>query len=53
MAPSVSYSEHTNRDGYAGDLAGALRGADVFFGLPAPHILTAAVRHAATAELDR
>src|SRR5580700_8326990 len=34
-------AENTNRDDYAGDLAGALRGADVFIGLSAPHILTA------------
>ncbi len=26
-------AEHTNRDGYAGDLAGAMRGADVFIGV--------------------
>jgi malate dehydrogenase (oxaloacetate-decarboxylating) len=32
--------EHTNRDGYAGDLAGALRGADVFIGVSAPNLLT-------------
>jgi malate dehydrogenase (oxaloacetate-decarboxylating) len=55
MAPSVSYSitvrlevasrlrwiaENTNRDGYAGDLAGAVGGADVFIGLSAPRILS-------------
>jgi malate dehydrogenase (oxaloacetate-decarboxylating) len=33
-------AENTNRDGYAGDLAGALRGADVFIGLSAPRILS-------------
>jgi malate dehydrogenase (oxaloacetate-decarboxylating) len=33
-------AEHTNRDGYAGDLAGAVRGADVFIGLSAPGILS-------------
>jgi malate dehydrogenase (oxaloacetate-decarboxylating) len=33
-------AEHTNQAGYDGDLAGALRGADVFIGLSAPHILT-------------
>jgi malate dehydrogenase (oxaloacetate-decarboxylating) len=33
-------AEHTNRDGYPGDLAGALRGADVFIGLSAPGILS-------------
>ncbi|MGP8001251.1 MAG: NAD-dependent malic enzyme [Streptosporangiaceae bacterium] len=32
-------AEHTNQAGYNGDLAGALRGADVFIGLSAPHIL--------------
>ncbi|MBO0772270.1 MAG: NAD-dependent malic enzyme, partial [Actinobacteria bacterium] len=33
---------HTNPGGYDGDLAGALRGADVFIGLSAPRILTGA-----------
>jgi malate dehydrogenase (oxaloacetate-decarboxylating) len=33
-------AENTNRDGYAGNLAGALRGADVFIGLSAPGILS-------------
>jgi malate dehydrogenase (oxaloacetate-decarboxylating) len=33
-------AEHTNRDGYAGDLAGAVRDADVFVGLSAPGILS-------------
>ena len=33
-------AEHTNADAYDGDLAGALRGADVFIGVSAPHILT-------------
>jgi malate dehydrogenase (oxaloacetate-decarboxylating) len=32
--------EHTNSDGYAGDLAGAIRGADVFIGVSAPNLLT-------------
>jgi malate dehydrogenase (oxaloacetate-decarboxylating) len=32
--------EHTNRDNYAGDLAGAIRGADVFIGVSAPNLLT-------------
>jgi malate dehydrogenase (oxaloacetate-decarboxylating) len=32
--------ENTNRDGYAGDLAGAIRGADVFIGVSAPNLLT-------------
>jgi malate dehydrogenase (oxaloacetate-decarboxylating) len=41
LNPSLRWiAEHTNRDGYAGDLAGSLRGADVFIGLSAPHILT-------------
>jgi malate dehydrogenase (oxaloacetate-decarboxylating) len=31
---------NTNRDGYAGDLPGALRGADVFIGVSAPNLLT-------------
>jgi malate dehydrogenase (oxaloacetate-decarboxylating) len=33
-------AEHTNPAGYDGDLAGAVRGADVFIGLSAPRILT-------------
>jgi malate dehydrogenase (oxaloacetate-decarboxylating) len=33
-------AENTNRDGYAGDLAGAMCGADVFIGLSAPGILS-------------
>jgi malate dehydrogenase (oxaloacetate-decarboxylating) len=33
-------AENTNRSGYAGDLAGAVRDADVFIGLSAPGILT-------------
>jgi malate dehydrogenase (oxaloacetate-decarboxylating) len=36
----VWLAEHTNRDGYAGDLPGALRGADVFIGVSAPNLLT-------------
>src|SRR5256714_11597741 len=32
--------EHTNRDNYAGDLRGAVRGADVFIGVSAPNLLT-------------
>jgi malate dehydrogenase (oxaloacetate-decarboxylating) len=35
-------AENTNRAGYAGDLAGAVRDADVFIGLSAPGILTGA-----------
>ncbi|MER7502317.1 NAD-dependent malic enzyme [Nonomuraea pusilla] len=33
-------AEHTNAEGYAGDLRGALKGADVFVGVSAPGILT-------------
>ncbi|QOS58894.1 NAD-dependent malic enzyme [Thermobifida fusca] len=33
-------AEHTNSDGYAGDLAGAVRGADVFIGVSAPNLLS-------------
>ncbi|MGH3285171.1 MAG: malic enzyme-like NAD(P)-binding protein, partial [Streptosporangiaceae bacterium] len=33
-------AENTNRGGYAGNLAGAVRGADVFIGLSAPGILS-------------
>ena len=33
-------AERTNSGGYAGDLAGAVRGADVFIGLSAPGILS-------------
>jgi len=32
-------AENTNRDGYQGDLRGALAGADVFIGVSAPNIL--------------
>src|SRR5215469_8707878 len=35
-------AENTNSGGYAGDLAGAVRGADVFIGLSAPGILSGA-----------
>ena len=42
LNPSLRWiAEHTNRDGYAGDLSGAVSGADVFIGLSAPHILEA------------
>jgi malate dehydrogenase (oxaloacetate-decarboxylating) len=34
-------AEHTNADGYAGDLRGAVKGADVFIGVSAPGILSA------------
>ncbi|WP_213450951.1 NAD-dependent malic enzyme [Rhizomonospora bruguierae] len=33
-------AENTNKDRYAGDLPGALRGADVFIGVSAPNLLT-------------
>jgi malate dehydrogenase (oxaloacetate-decarboxylating) len=33
-------AEHTNRTGYAGDLPGAVAGADVFIGVSAPNLLT-------------
>jgi malate dehydrogenase (oxaloacetate-decarboxylating) len=33
-------AEHTNRDGYTGDLRGAVRDADVFIGVSAPNLLT-------------
>jgi malate dehydrogenase (oxaloacetate-decarboxylating) len=33
-------AEHTNKDGYSGDLPGALVGADVFIGVSAPNLLT-------------
>jgi malate dehydrogenase (oxaloacetate-decarboxylating) len=32
-------ADHTNSDGYTGDLAGAVKGADVFIGVSAPNIL--------------
>src|SRR5580693_1356195 len=42
LNPSLRWiAENTNRDGYAGDLRGAVAGADVFIGLSAPHILGA------------
>ncbi|GAA1810233.1 NAD-dependent malic enzyme [Luedemannella flava] len=34
--------EHTNAGNYAGDLSGAIRGADVFIGVSAPNLLTGA-----------
>ncbi|MFB9234453.1 NAD-dependent malic enzyme [Plantactinospora siamensis] len=33
-------ADNTNRDNYSGDLAGALRDADVFIGVSAPNLLT-------------
>jgi malate dehydrogenase (oxaloacetate-decarboxylating) len=41
LTPSWRWlAEHTNSGGYAGDLPGALRGADVFIGVSAPNLLT-------------
>jgi malate dehydrogenase (oxaloacetate-decarboxylating) len=41
LTPSLRWvAEHTNASGYTGDLAGALRGADVFIGVSASNILT-------------
>jgi malate dehydrogenase (oxaloacetate-decarboxylating) len=41
LSPSWRWlAENTNRTGYAGDLPGALRGADVFIGVSAPNLLT-------------
>ncbi len=41
LSPSWQWLvEHTNRDNYAGDLPGAIRGADVFIGVSAPNLLT-------------
>jgi malate dehydrogenase (oxaloacetate-decarboxylating) len=41
LTPSWRWvAEHTNARGYAGDLPGALRGADVFIGVSAPNLLT-------------
>jgi len=43
MDPSLEWiAENTNKSGYDQDLKGALRNADVFIGLSAPHILTGA-----------
>ena len=40
FARSRPLVENTNRDSFAGDLPGALRGADVFIGVSAPNLLT-------------
>jgi malate dehydrogenase (oxaloacetate-decarboxylating) len=41
LGPSWRWlAENTNRDGYAGDLRGAVHGADVFIGVSAPNLLT-------------
>jgi malate dehydrogenase (oxaloacetate-decarboxylating) len=41
LTPSWQWlADHTNRDNYAGDLPGAIRGADVFIGVSAPNLLT-------------
>jgi malate dehydrogenase (oxaloacetate-decarboxylating) len=41
LTPSWRWlAENTNKEGYAGDLPGAMRGADVFIGVSAPNLLT-------------
>ncbi|HKE67021.1 MAG TPA: NAD-dependent malic enzyme [Micromonosporaceae bacterium] len=41
LTPSWQWlTEHTNTSNYAGDLPGAIRGADVFIGVSAPNLLT-------------
>jgi malate dehydrogenase (oxaloacetate-decarboxylating) len=41
LSPSWQWlADNTNRDNYAGDLRGAIRGADVFIGVSAPNLLT-------------
>jgi malate dehydrogenase (oxaloacetate-decarboxylating) len=41
LSPSWQWlADNTNRDGYAGDLPGAIVGADVFIGVSAPNLLT-------------
>jgi malate dehydrogenase (oxaloacetate-decarboxylating) len=41
LNPSMQWlADNTNRDRYAGDVKGAVRGADVFIGVSAPNILT-------------
>ncbi|MBB6170342.1 malate dehydrogenase (oxaloacetate-decarboxylating) [Nocardiopsis mwathae] len=43
LDPNLSWiAEHTNPEGYSGDLKGAVKGADVFIGVSAPNILTGA-----------
>ena len=43
LTPSWQWlADHTNHENYAGDLPGALRGADVFIGVSAPNLLTGA-----------
>ncbi|QVQ54205.1 NAD-dependent malic enzyme [Spiractinospora alimapuensis] len=38
--PNLAWiAEHTNKDNYSGDLAGAVQGADVFVGVSAPNLL--------------
>jgi malate dehydrogenase (oxaloacetate-decarboxylating) len=40
MTESLTWiAEHTNAEGYRGDLAGAVSGADVFIGVSAPNVL--------------
>src|SRR3954470_18139911 len=41
LTPSWQWlADHTNRENYAGDPPGAIRGADVFIGVSAPNLLT-------------
>jgi malate dehydrogenase (oxaloacetate-decarboxylating) len=41
LTPSWQWlADHTNRENFAGDLPGAIRGADVFIGVSAPNLLT-------------
>src|SRR5256885_2819812 len=43
LTPSWQWlADHTNKENYAGDLPGSLRGADVFIGVSAPNLLTGA-----------
>ncbi len=43
LSPSWQWlADNTNADNYSGDLAGAIRGADVFIGVSAPNLLTGA-----------
>ncbi len=41
LNPAMQWlADNTNKAGYAGDLAGAVQGADVFIGVSAPNVLT-------------
>jgi malate dehydrogenase (oxaloacetate-decarboxylating) len=43
LSPELRWlAEHTNADGYRGDLRGALADADVFIGVSAPNVISAA-----------